>query len=973
MESLVLAVLIATAAAGEWQGQAPYIQDADMILQSGERRLAVSMEDVILDFDGERIQWPASHTTTPNPAVQDGLLEVTLAPRPLKNGGQVEAIVSLETSPAENVLRKWVRFRVTGAPGPLSMNEAVLASIPLGTQIARTLPGDIQSYPVFLDGFFAGIEFPIAATRVENNTLIIAHRPGWPIRPDTWYQTRKAVFGTAGSGKEMASFKRYLMGHRPPPKGLHINYNSWWTSACPYYTETEILGLMQTFDEHMVQPYHAAFDTFCIDMGWSAPQSLWAIDPKLFPDGFTHLQEAAARMHTQLGLWISPSCCYPSAFDAAWAHGNGYESIGDKMCLGGPNYAKAFAERLVEYATRYGVRHFKLDGYVSTCSEAGHGHAPGPLSAEAIADGIIGAAEAVHQAAPGTWLEPTCFGWNPSPWWLFHFNSVIGSFGDDAPHGRIPSPVYRESYTTARDFFNLQGACWNPMPQAAQEVLGIIHQTGEAFLNDAVTTVLRGHQFLPVYLNPKYMDDARWKAFADLLSWAREQAPLLENTEPLLPPAWQQGQCPKFDSRAPMPRQPYGYRHPFDSGNPETCGELIVLRNPWIAPETYVLPLPDLPEGALFAATSEYPECRVYGQELKRGDMLNVPLMPYETLVLRITSGTPAPGLPPAVECIGGAVRIEAAKRTIEHRLYDDSTQAFGPDYTSLVGDASEGVHIQSSATVTVGHGQAELLILFDGAKQAPQATATVDNQPVAFECTDSERGWSASGLERPEHWCFLCAPVPEGRHDISMAIEGASHGVKTSAWVWAWRNGKPGDANGPKALPQPERISLDAKAIFTPADLAEAPGERLHTPRPIERIDGVFLDTLDPVEATQGWGTLQRNKSVWEKPMAIAGTPYRRGLGTHAPARIVYAINGAYKRFQAWAGADSATAPTITFEVWGDGTKRWESGLMKRDDPAKRIDIEVAGIQRLELVVGDGGNDIGADHADWADARLLR
>jgi hypothetical protein len=45
----------------------------------------------------------------------------------------------------------------------------------------------------------------------------------------------------------------------------------------------------------------------------------------------------------------------------------------------------------------------------------------------------------------------------------------------------------------------------------------------------------------------------------------------------------------------------------------------------------------------------------------------------------------------------------------------------------------------------------------------------------------------------------------------------------------------------------------------------------------------------------------------------------------------------------------------------------------MRRDDPARWVDIDVTGAKTLELIVGDGGNGIACDHADWADARLLR
>ena len=81
----------------------------------------------------------------------------------------------------------------------------------------------------------------------------------------------------------------------------------------------------------------------------------------------------------------------------------------------------------------------------------------------------------------------------------------------------------------------------------------------------------------------------------------------------------------------------------------------------------------------------------------------------------------------------------------------------------------------------------------------------------------------------------------------------------------------------------------------------------------------------------------------------------------------------GRYRRFQCWVGADGASHATITFEVWGDGRKLWESGLMTRESEAKRVDLDVTGAKTLKLVVGDGGDGITSDHANWADARLLR
>jgi len=140
-----------------------------------------------------------------------------------------------------------------------------------------------------------------------------------------------------------------------------------------------------------------------------------------------------------------------------------------------------------------------------------------------------------------------------------------------------------------------------------------------------------------------------------------------------------------------------------------------------------------------------------------------------------------------------------------------------------------------------------------------------------------------------------------------------------------------------------------------------------------VEKIDGIFLDALEPVSWVQGYGKLQKNQSVWEKPMTIGNRHFRRGLGTHADGRIVYDIGGRYRRFQTWVGADGASHATITFEVWADGKKLWESGLMTRESPAKLVDLDVTGVKKLELIVGHGPDDIMSDHANWANAKLLR
>jgi hypothetical protein len=46
---------------------------------------------------------------------------------------------------------------------------------------------------------------------------------------------------------------------------------------------------------------------------------------------------------------------------------------------------------------------------------------------------------------------------------------------------------------------------------------------------------------------------------------------------------------------------------------------------------------------------------------------------------------------------------------------------------------------------------------------------------------------------------------------------------------------------------------------------------------------------------------------------------------------------------------------------------------VLTREGAAQRVDVSLKGAKELELIVGDGGNGLAADHADWADAILHR
>ncbi|MHB0999857.1 MAG: NPCBM/NEW2 domain-containing protein [Armatimonadota bacterium] len=975
--TLMAAVMIGSASADTVSVTAEVKSDSMQLMHEGFS-LPVSLKSPLFTFEGA-----AGGSIAPKSALREDPLsgrtvDVKYAPVTLADGSKLDVVVRLKWSPKESILRKWARYRLTGK-SPMLLKEVTLDTLNVKGQRVWThgdgsvIPDAVQSHPFFMNGIFAGVEFPVSAARVEKDSLIIAHRPGIWIQPGTWYETRKAVYGAASRGDEIRAFERYIASHRPSPKGFHINYNSWWTSSVPF-SEKEIVGLIDTFTQKLYKPYSAKFDTFCIDLGWSDTKTVWEINKELFPQEFTNIQTSSTKMNSSLGLWISPSSCYPGAVDNKIAKDNGYEASGDLrlLCLGGKKYQEQFSNRLVDMIGKYGIRHIKLDGCALTCEEKDHGHETGLLSSEKITEGFISACTAMRKTAKDVWLEPTCFGYNPSPWWLFHVNSLIGTFGDDAPYGRVPCPVYRESYTTARDYFNLQGAGLLPFPIAAQEVLGIVHQSTDPLMNDAVTSILRGHMFQPVYMNPKYMNDARWKSFAGLLTWARKNSGILQETEPLIPVSWKRGKTPHFTDSGVMPREPYGFAH--CSG---TRG-LIMLRNPWIAKQSYKIKLDKTigftPDASGMSAVSIYPEPRVYAQNLRYGDEMDIQIAPYETMVLSIEPKKPVRGTPLASVSVGKQVSASVSKCEFTRQEFDDKGEQFGPDWTSMLGDAKSALKMDLEAEVNIDAPDAQLLLLLEGEKKAPVGSnclIKINGKDVPAEYISSTSGWSATGYNPNEYWVFVKARIPQGKSSISVDIFTSGDFKRISAWVWATKPGD-GTASYPNSIPSPELISLDSYALLQPTDVSSLNPNVVKAERPIERINGVFLDTIEPVSVTQGYGKLEKNQSVWEKPMLVGGKQYMRGLGTHANARIEYALDGKYKRFQTMAGPDYNNHPTITMEVWVDGQKKWESGYINGREPGQFVDINVSGAKSLVLVVGDGGNGNGGDHADWADAKLL-
>lgn len=140
----------------------------------------------------------------------------------------------------------------------------------------------------------------------------------------------------------------------------------------------------------------------------------------------------------------------------------------------------------------------------------------------------------------------------------------------------------------------------------------------------------------------------------------------------------------------------------------------------------------------------------------------------------------------------------------------------------------------------------------------------------------------------------------------------------------------------------------------------------------------------FSPKYNSNGWGPVERDSEVGENqkgdggPIVMGGKQYTKGLGTHSPADVGFELSGKCKAFKATVGVQEGQSGSVTFRVVGttDGTN-WvdvvpQTGVITSSNTPQEVSGDVTGMKLIRLIVGDGGNGNGNDHANWADARVL-
>lgn len=255
------------------------------------------------------------------------------------------------------------------------------------------------------------------------------------------------------------------------------------------------------------------------------------------------------------------------------------------------------------------------------------------------------------------------------------------------------------------------------------------------------------------------------------------------------------------------------------------------------------------------------------------------------------------------------------------------------------------------------------------GAGETTTATVTltnngriaVENVAVNFKCPE---GWAVVGGE-PEGWVVNATSpstfdnLPPGRSitmkwDITVSDEAS-----------------------------PGSYDFGAEATFVYGDnklQGEKEAESHIRVFPIPPSADTYLSDMNWLESTNGWGPVEKDMSNGESgsgdgnTITIDGTTYEKGLGVHAESTIYYYTGGKFSKFVADVGLDDEVGSngSVTFQVWADDNKVYDSGVIKGSSPVEHVDADITGAKIIKLVVTNGGDDINYDHADWADAGII-
>ncbi len=556
---------------------------------------------------------------------------------------------------------------------------------------------------------FFGVEYPAAQNDTRNFEkeksvdIKCGHEVG-QLAESEWITSEPTVMGVGPTRYVKQWFFKYLDGIRVAPLKPYALYNSWYDLRSPDYprvpignvmSEQSAMKMVRLLKENMIDRHGIQLDAFVLDDGWDVYQSDWVLRKEQWPNGLVPLANELAKTNTALGIWFGPTGGYSfRKYRLNWMKENGYETVGDQLCVGGAKYSALLKKRTTDFVAQDGVQYFKWDGIQFSCSEPNHGHPIDIYSRRAIMESVVSWCNAVREKDPATFLNITSGTWM-SPWWVKYANTIWMQ-GEDYGYADVPSLSQRDGAITYRDFvlyedFKQKGL-WFPIAnlmthgiiKGKLELLGSPEEPIDKFTDDVLLYFARGVSMYELYISPDILSEAEWTSISKSLSWARDRFSTLMHTEMI--------------GGNPLKREAYGYAH-FNGKK-----GILAVRNPFVESTTLnVLLSPELgiePDATQLVLECVYPNRWISPVLYRTNETVTIPLEGYETAVYEIYALSDAKGPLFAGSILGeasgtgGRNRIALYSSSFDARLLNPDAVANGQrldvNYRQLARDLRE-------------------------------------------------------------------------------------------------------------------------------------------------------------------------------------------------------------------------------------------------------------------------------------------
>ena len=430
------------------------------------------------------------------------------------------------------------------------------------------------------ENFFA-VENPMSRIDTLGHTVRISLDRAAALQQNDHRFICSSVFGVTPENQLRRGFLYYLERERARPYHPFLHYNSWfdisWNGIRLH--EADCLDRIRTWSDSLTVKRGIELGGYLWDDGWDNTNSLWAFN-KYLPDGFANMYALSEKYGASMGAWISPWGGYEQAKQNRLAFGRQhrppYETNENGFTLAGPTYFNYFKELVERFIDKEHVAIFKFDGIGAGAFATGAGPAyQGDIRA------LLQLLQTVRKEKPNLYVSLTAGTW-ASPYFLQYGDNIWHGGGDYDFTGEGNK---RQRWLNYRDFATYQNVVGRSRlyPLNAVMIHGVIDAangwvattdtTDKDMADDIWAFFGNGTSLQEMYINPHFLNAAKWDVLAKAIRWSRAHADVLSDVH------WVGGN--------PAKAEVYG----FASWNPRHG--TLMLRNPSGKVQHYELVLED--------------------------------------------------------------------------------------------------------------------------------------------------------------------------------------------------------------------------------------------------------------------------------------------------------------------------------------------------------------------------------------------